>query len=222
VDAVKGQPVQISELSRLSGVSIPSIKFYVREGLLPAGVPTATNRSAYGEHHLRRLRLIRALIDVGELPIARVRAVLGSVDSSTDSLHAAFGSVMHGLDHGRTDADEPTLAAVQAWVERRGWSVASDAPAIAALAHGIETLNLFGIPSSISDFDAAADVAEHGARTEVAFARAMSDRIAAVETMMIGTVVVERALTEIRRLALEAVSAQLEAAASADASAGPG
>jgi len=68
---------------------------------------------------------------------------------------------------------------------------------------------------SVSDFDAAADAAEQSAELEVAYARAMADRTAAVETMVIGTIVYERALAEVRRLALEAVSARLENTATA-------
>ena len=202
--------MQISELSAASGVSIASIKFYVREGLLAPGTPTARNRSAYGELHLRRLRLIRALVDVGSLPLSSVRAVLGSIDSSTDSLHDVFGSVMHALDHGATAADETMLATVRRWIDERGWPVDPGAPAIAALAHLLATLDRFGIPASLDDFGAAADAAERAAEWEVASARAMPDRTSAAETMLIGTVVVERVLAELRRLALEAVSARLE------------
>ena len=72
--------MKISELSRLSGVSVASIKYYVREGLLPAGTATSSNQATYDDTHARRLRLIRALIDIGGLSIGQVRATLAAVD----------------------------------------------------------------------------------------------------------------------------------------------
>ena len=39
--------MKVSELSRVTGVSIASIKFYLREGLLHAGASTASNPVSY-------------------------------------------------------------------------------------------------------------------------------------------------------------------------------
>src|SRR5439155_716721 len=64
--------MKMSELSRASGVPIATIKFYLREKLLPAGRATAATQAQYDEKHLARLRLIRALVDVGGLPLAAV------------------------------------------------------------------------------------------------------------------------------------------------------
>ena len=61
--------MRIAELSTRSGTSIASIKYYLREGLLAPGTPTGRNQADYGEAHLYRLRLIRALIDVGGLSV---------------------------------------------------------------------------------------------------------------------------------------------------------
>ena len=43
-----GAAVRIAELSSRSGTSIPSIKYYLREGLLPAGTSTGRNQADYG------------------------------------------------------------------------------------------------------------------------------------------------------------------------------
>ncbi|KUP95458.1 MerR family transcriptional regulator, partial [Thermobifida cellulosilytica] len=71
--------MRIGELSRRSGVSVPTIKYYLREGMLPEGERTAANQVRYSESHLRRLRLIRGLIDVGGLPVPTVREVLAEI-----------------------------------------------------------------------------------------------------------------------------------------------
>ena len=49
--------MRISELAAVTGVTIPTIKFYLREGLLPSGVARAANQADYDETHVRRLRL---------------------------------------------------------------------------------------------------------------------------------------------------------------------
>ena len=203
--------MQISELSRQSGVSIPSIKFYVREGLLPAGAPTAANRFTYDESHVRRLRLIRALIEIGELSIATVREALQAMDTTTVTLHDAFGAVMHGLE--RPTSSDSAIGEVEQWLQSRSWAVEPGTPAIRSFADLLVTLRQFGLPLGPNDFDAAADFFENAAELEVGYARAQHDRTAAMETMIIGTVVIGRALSDVRRLALEAVSARQEQAA---------
>ena len=64
--------MRISELSRRSGVPVATIKYYVREGLLPAGEPTAINQALYDERHLARIELIRALREGADLSIATI------------------------------------------------------------------------------------------------------------------------------------------------------
>jgi DNA-binding transcriptional MerR regulator len=206
--------MKISELSDRSGVSIPSIKFYLREGLLSSGVVTSPNQASYDEQHFHRLRLIRALIHIGGLPIASVRAVLDEVDSGTASLHDAFGAVMHALDAPLAGEVDPELnvviAELHAWLRARKWKIEPHAPAVHLLAEAVLNLRRFGFSIGRAELDSIADQTEQIAELEVAYALEQSDRVAAVETMLIGTVVYGRAMFEIRRLALEAVSARLD------------
>lgn len=208
--------MRISELSQRSGVSVASIKYYLREGLLAGGEQTAANQAVYGEQHVRRLRLIRSLIDIGGLSISHVRATLAAVEDESTSMHDAFGAVMHGLDELPAE-DEPVdvttaYGEVQAWLSSRDWHIEPDAPAPHRLAELVATLRRFDFPVTLTDFDSAADLVERTATFEVEYARAMPDRTAAVETMLIGTVIFERALVEVRRLALEAASFRLDTA----------
>jgi DNA-binding transcriptional MerR regulator len=76
--------VRLAELSRRSGVARSTIKFYLREGLLPAGTPRGRNQALYDERHLERLRLIRALREVAGLSLE----VVGRVASELDLAHA--------------------------------------------------------------------------------------------------------------------------------------
>lgn len=82
--------MRISELSRQSGVSVPTIKFYLREGLLPAGLPTGRNQADYSERHLRRIRLIRTLSGIAGLDLSSVREILAAIDDDEVSLRDAY------------------------------------------------------------------------------------------------------------------------------------
>lgn len=204
--------MRISELSRRSGVSVATIKYYLREGVLPPGEPTSSNQASYGHGHIRRLRLIRALIDIGGLSLATVRDALAATEDEHLPLHDAFGAVMHGLDDpDAIVAHDDTLGEVHDWLAERDWAIAPDAPAPRRLAELIGILRDFGLPVTADSFSAAADNAEAAANDEVRYAREQPDRIAAVEMMLVGTVVYERALATVRRLALEAASARIEA-----------
>jgi DNA-binding transcriptional MerR regulator len=61
-------------------VARSTIKFYLREGLLPAGSAQARNQALYDERHLERLRLIRALREVAGLSLDVVGRVAGELD----------------------------------------------------------------------------------------------------------------------------------------------
>ncbi|MYQ37287.1 Predicted transcriptional regulators [Streptomyces sp. LamerLS-316] len=83
--------MRIGELSRRSGVPVPTIKYYVREGVLPAGTLTSPNQARYDDGHERRLRLIRALLDVGGLSLSAIAEVLEAVDDPGQPVHKVLG-----------------------------------------------------------------------------------------------------------------------------------
>jgi DNA-binding transcriptional MerR regulator len=75
--------MRLAELSRRSGVARSTIKFYLREGLLPPGVSQGRNQALYDERHLERLRLIRALREVAGLSLEVVGRVAGELDRAS-------------------------------------------------------------------------------------------------------------------------------------------
>ena len=72
--------MRLAELSQRAGVPRSTIKFYLREGLLPAGAAHAKNQASYGSQHVERLALIRALREVAELPLEAVAKVTAELD----------------------------------------------------------------------------------------------------------------------------------------------
>src|SRR5258705_5776809 len=79
--------MRIAELSQKSGVPVPTIKYYLREGLLPAGELTSPNQARYDDHHVQRLRLLRVVLDIRPLPRAPVRHLLVALREPDPDLH---------------------------------------------------------------------------------------------------------------------------------------
>jgi DNA-binding transcriptional MerR regulator len=112
---------------------IPTVKFYLREGLLPPGTPTARNQARYGEFHLERLRLIRALTTICRLDIGAVRglvAVLEDPDVTLAGVYSALEKVgstalpylpdFDGVEGARADVD--ALADQLGWDDEATWA----------------------------------------------------------------------------------------------------
>ena len=76
----------LHELAEATGVSAASIKYYRREGLLPAGERLTATRQEYGPAHLERLELIQVLREVAEAPIARIAHLTTILDDPEQSL----------------------------------------------------------------------------------------------------------------------------------------
>lgn len=89
--------MRMADLSAAAAVSIPSIKFYLREGLLHAGTRLARNQASYDESHVRRLRLIRALRDVADVPIEAIRGICAALDREESSMWRLQGAVAEAL-----------------------------------------------------------------------------------------------------------------------------
>src|SRR3954471_106167 len=82
----------ISELAARSGLPVPTIKYYLREGLLHPGEAVGATRARYDESHVQRLRLVRALIEVAGMRLDDVRQVIVAIDDPALSWHEAVGS----------------------------------------------------------------------------------------------------------------------------------
>jgi DNA-binding transcriptional MerR regulator len=68
--------MRMGELSEASGVPAPTIKHYLREGLLPEPVKTSRNMAYYPPEFVDRIRLIKRLQEKRFMPLKAIRAVL--------------------------------------------------------------------------------------------------------------------------------------------------
>ncbi len=205
--------MRISELSKQADVPVATIKYYLREGLLPPGEPLSRTQASYGEQHLRRLRLIRALVEVGEVPIAAIRRVLDAIDDESMGTHDLLGTAQYALGpHIEPPADDPDWQTageqVDALLGELGWQVHRQSPAHTMLVQAIVALRRLGLPTDVADLrhyaGAAQDLAEH----EVAWVPD-GPRADAVEAVVVATVLYEPVLLALRRLAQENVSARI-------------
>jgi len=196
----------LAELSARSGVPIPTIKYYRREGLLPAGDLVGAGRARYDETHLERLRLVRALVGVAGMPISRVHEVLAVIDDDTVPVATAMGSA-----HGWLSADphqDPTdasLTRVRAVLRGRRWRVGPDSRHARALAAALDAMDHAGVAMSDETLTTYADAAGEVARVDLASTADLS-RTRAVERAITGTLLGEPVLLALRRLAQEGLA----------------
>jgi DNA-binding transcriptional MerR regulator len=127
--------VRMKELSERSGVPVATVKYYLREGLVPAGVATARNQADYGDEHLARLQLIRAMREVADLPVATIARVLQAMESYQPTGRADFLAIaIRELSEPLTPEldEQPEVEAarrmVDALVDSLGWDVDDDSP----------------------------------------------------------------------------------------------
>ncbi|WP_340556698.1 MerR family transcriptional regulator [Streptomyces sp. GSL17-111] len=225
--------MRIGELSRRTGVPVPTVKFYVREGLLPPGRLTSPNQAHYGEEHERRLRLIRALIGVGGLSVAATAEVLAAIDDPALPVHKALGAASHsiaapvdaGAGTGRADdtaaerAEDPdpagdgatdaARAAVEDLLARRGWRVSPRNNNVTALVSAAAALTRVGHGDFLGHaLEPYADAAERVAEADLDYVAGRERREDLVERAVVGTVLGDAVLTALRRIAQVDASAR--------------
>jgi DNA-binding transcriptional MerR regulator len=87
---------RISDLARETGVPVGTIKFYIREGLLPEPtVKTGRNMAYYDHSFVDRIRCIRELQQKRFLPLEVIRAIL---DGNTDVISPQEVATLLGLE----------------------------------------------------------------------------------------------------------------------------
>ncbi|GAA1269582.1 MerR family transcriptional regulator [Arthrobacter pascens] len=147
--------MQLKELSERTGISAASIKFYLREGLLPAGESVHATRARYSTRHVSRLRLIHALRSVVGLSIEQIRPLVKLADDGAPRLEilAAVQRTVLGLTALNTHNGDVRTRAGDAVVRLRNWP---DAPsdARAALDAHVSLMESLGVPVTTELLDA--------------------------------------------------------------------
>jgi DNA-binding transcriptional MerR regulator len=196
--------MRIGELSTRSGVPVSTIKYYLREGLLPAGDLTSANQAQYHHGHLRRLRLVRALIDVGGLAIADVVEVLDAVDEARKPRRELLRLVQHSITTAlathQDEHDELAEPETRKFLARHGWEYDENNPAVRSLVTALATARALGHDEFVDHLDAYAEGCRHIAEADVAHVLGQAEATDVVEGLVVGTVLGDAVLCALRRL----------------------
>lgn len=204
--------MRVSELSRASGVPVPTIKFYLREGVLHPGEKITPRLTEYDESHRLRLGLIRVLREVGDVPIDRLGQLVNTTQSRHSTVHEMLAAAATAL------APEPTPAGPEhaglrevsdALIAQAGWtnvrSESVDRDHLAAVLEAILRYQTHDSdPEGALPYVRAADAI---ARYEIWQLDSTKSRVELLEEMVVGQVVFGELLTTLRRLAQEHYSA---------------
>ena len=198
--------MRISELSERSGIPVASIKFYIREGMLPRGAATSATRAEYDDEHLARLRAIQALSDVRALPLARVKEILSLIDEPDETPYATLGKAVSALP---PYADETNTDRARETIERLGLTYDERFAAVAQLEAAIRGIEAAGLA-----WDAETAARYAGPLLQIAAAEliplAHLSESEQVSYAVLGTAMYEPAILALRRLAHQHVLATRE------------
>ncbi|MBT2387096.1 MerR family transcriptional regulator [Streptomyces sp. ISL-11] len=202
--------MRLAELSERSGVSTATIKYYLREGLLQPGRRVSATQAEYGEDHLRRLRLVRALIQIGKVPVATAREVITAAEDESLGHHMRLGAATLALPIGPEPADddpatETARRSVAALLERLGWpfecGLDEPTPARRTLVAAVAALVRLGYPCDVEQLLPYGRLAERLAVTDLDLVERQPTPAGQIEAAVALTVLYEPVLLSLRRLA---------------------
>ena len=105
ITAARAENLPIGQLSRLSGVSIETIRYYERIKMLPAPPRTASGRRLYEATHLRMLAFIRRARDLG-FSLDEIRALIRLGGPDRASCREVRAIAAHHLEGIRAKLDD--------------------------------------------------------------------------------------------------------------------
>ncbi|MFE3445229.1 MerR family transcriptional regulator [Nocardia sp. NPDC059180] len=188
----------MSELATRTGVPVPTIKYYLREGVLTPGRATSATRAEYGEPHVERIALVKALSGHG-LSLAKIKAIVGLIDSPEASLLEALGAATSALPPASESAADTDYPRARAAFATLGRPLPADLPAVAQFEQALTDAEAAGLPM---DEDRLRAYSPH----ITAIAAYEIDRMplespaAAIEYAVLGTVLYEPILAALRRI----------------------
>ncbi|WP_341952072.1 MerR family transcriptional regulator [Salinibacterium sp. TMP30] len=192
--------MRISELSRETGAPVATIKYYLREGLLSAGERSAPNQATYGEEHVRRVHMIRALTDVGGLSVADTKSVIDAIESDlpvTRAFEIAQSTVSEHVNPETLDAD--ALETVDSAIS--GWGCEADDPGRLAAARVVMNFRKAGQGTHPGWLARYAEAAQLVAEADLDLVESRTGLAAQAETIVVGTVLGDALFAALRRSA---------------------
>ncbi|SDT47247.1 MerR HTH family regulatory protein [Pseudarthrobacter equi] len=177
--------MQLKELSEVTGTSAASIKYYLREGLLPPGESVHATRASYTADHVKRLELIRSLRQIVGLNIEQIRSIVKMADDGVPHLALLAHVQRVVLKLGPDSGEVVRTAAADAVVRMRNWpDVPSDARD--ALDRHIALMEGLGIGSTLDLLDQYSSAVDSIAGLDLAATTAGQDTDSVILTAAVG------------------------------------
>ncbi|MGW5073591.1 MerR family transcriptional regulator [Rhodococcus sp. NPDC004095] len=198
--------MRMSELVARSGVPLATIKYYLREHVLVPGTATSATQADYGDEHLHRLALIKALAGAG-LPIHKIRRIVDLIEEPGDDVRDTIGhaiAILPPYPDGPPRTDHPRARRT---LERLGQVYDPGYPAVDQLERALEAVENVGIPMTDERLDAYGKHIRGIAELDLALMPTDSPQ-RAVEYAVLGTAVYEPVIAAMRRLAHQDISAR--------------
>ncbi|MFJ1761922.1 MerR family transcriptional regulator [Amycolatopsis sp. NPDC088138] len=203
----------MAELSAESGVPVATVKYYLREGLLPPGERTSPNQARYSAAHVQRLRLIKALTEVGGMSLASVGTVLEAIDGDKTP-HRTMGVVQEELAGTPPQVSEE--AADWAWelldgiVRRNGWGeLKRKHVGVVNLVAALATAKELGHEKLAERLEEYAHLAMRVAELDVDTVRGLTSFDKIIEAGLVVTVLGDHIFAGLRHLGQEVLSREV-------------
>lgn len=204
--------MKVAELSERSGVPLPTIKFYIRESLLPAGRSTGKNQAEYGDEHLARLALIRSLRDDAGLSVVAIARALRAADAVVTDEHGGGLFIEAAIDtieryagppiSERSEEYQSARAELARMLETRSWALTGEENALKDAARALTLIKRAFHELTTDDLCAYAEAAEQLAQHELPEEfEPLAARESALRYAVLGTVLFEPLILALRRLA---------------------
>ncbi|MGW9112595.1 MerR family transcriptional regulator [Microbacterium sp. NPDC055683] len=192
--------MKLSELSLRSGASVPTLKYWMREGILPPGALRNQTTAVYDERHRERVALIRTLREDFDLPIVRIRRLVSLIDDPGVPLLDVMQEcqlIAVGLAPGGDGDDSGPVRSV---IRDLGWP---DAASIArdALASALDDAVRAGVPFSTETLTAYGRALAPFAAADIAVIHPEGSRDAVARGLLRGAAAQARVLLAMNQLA---------------------
>lgn len=196
--------MKVSQLADETNLSIATIKFYLRKGLLHPGRALSRTQAEYDQTHVDRLHLIRALTDTGGLSVATAARVISKINDPDiqrlSLLRAASQALLEDLE---PEAPTPESRAARL-VDNEAWQLEPNHPCIALLDKQLKACDEAGVSITNEDLKAYAEAAIQIAQVDIH--AIPQDAADAAQQVIVGTLLSDSVMTTLRRMAQNHVS----------------
>ena len=197
--------MRISELCERASVPIATVEYYQREHL----IDLPSEKRGYRPQDVRRLRLVRVLVEVGGLTPRDVRALFKDMSDARRTPHKTFGLVLRTLEGTAADAapdtdadqvDDGAVALARRLAERHGWQMDAQEASWAGLVKLLRMLLWLDDANAEWVVDAYASAAEQITDAELQVLGLYADEEALIERLVLWTVFGDPLMASLHRI----------------------